>query len=231
MTFGHLMTSQLDELFKLIESSSLKPAEFEQQMRSGEWAGSVYSRVPTLVHVPSESFFAFMEHPWGGHNVYYSPGEESKSKHIGELEWKSVKAYFAGWLDSVKRETSAQDLWRALENEPRTTFHAAQTQDNTPFRLQEQQRIAATMDDVLREVRRTQSLSKIQTDIIVSAVEDLKAASARVGRKDWFMILIGTFASVIMGAVITPPEVRALLSTSVSALTWVVGKSESVLNP
>jgi hypothetical protein len=230
MTFGHLMTSQLNELYRLIETSSSQPTEFARQFRPGETVGSVSSQVPTIVHVPTGSLFAFLEHPWGGHIVHYSPADGSRYHHLEQIEWNSVLAYFTVWLGLVNREDTT-DLWGVLEAQAQPLSTVAESQDNTPFQPEERQRIVERLDKVLREVRRTQSLTKIQSDIVIDAVEDLKSASARVGRKDWLLIMLGTFASLVVGAVITAPEARLLLGASVSAFHSIIAKGDSKLRP
>jgi hypothetical protein len=223
VAIGHLLTSQADRIFELLRDWGFSRDEFEWQWRAGEAYGFVQFEVPVLVHLPTEFFFAFSEDPRGGHAVYYTPGADSRFGRGGKLKWDDALAHVVGWITSLRRESEAKDFWGLLAERSSLLADGRTSSNNAPFSLEEQQRVRTSMDAVYEEVVRTQRLNKRQTELLLSAIEESKTATARLGRRDWLMFTLSTLAGVATSAAFSPEVTRALVQATSAAVGWITG--------
>ena len=106
-------------------------------------------RVPVLVHTPTEFRFKFdFDTSQGRHAGYFEPGKQTPSERIEDAEWPELLAVVSAWVEYVRREYEAPDLWRDLQLERQVVSGMAPA-ENTPFAPSEQAQII----EQLRELR------------------------------------------------------------------------------
>jgi hypothetical protein len=99
------------------------------------------------------------------------------------------------------------------------------------FSAVEIERVNASLDQIVAEVHRTQRLTKIQTRMLLQAIDESRAAASRVGRKDWIMILYAQMLGTIAAAAIQPDVSQVLALAARTALSWLAGHPALPLHP
>lgn len=220
MAKADLRKKQWDLLFRVVEHAGFAPlTEIVRQDVSGEVLGYVGDSIPALVHKPTKFYFAIAElppqrNPYSGGNgpfgVAYQPGEQTPTDAEQYLSWDEVVRACMMWLGRV-REDGGPDLWELAAKEPKLLAPIGEpTLENTPFTVAERSHIEESLDNVLKEVRRTQQLSKAQTLLLTAMITDANEAAQRLGRKDWLLLLYGQVLTLALGAALSPEQARSL---------------------
>ena len=223
MSYLRLLTSQRNDLFRVLESRQLSPADFQWSYRPGEAFGWTHYEVPALERSGTEFFYAIGENPWGGFDVAYSPGTEGRTGGATKLSWQGVLGHAEMWAVMLGREAEAEDLWAQFAPEAGKIAQEAKSLGNEPFSPVELQRVREGLTRIEQQVLRTQSLSKQQTDLLLGAVKEVEQAAGRVGRKDWVLLAIGTLVSAAAQAALDPTTGKAIMQGAAAALSWIVG--------
>jgi hypothetical protein len=192
-----LLPSQRNEVFETIQDRGHRPEDFEWEellTYGGNMSG------PLLRYRPVPTFYFLFAREVEGFVVRFAPGYESwESPTLGYGKWDDlVSPQLALWLDCIKRETQAPDLWGQLEQGRELLQAADATDDNTPFTPEEQTQVAAQLREIKEYLFATHSLSATQQVTIETRLAYLEQAATRMGRKDWSTILIGTLFSVVV---------------------------------
>lgn len=108
------------------------------------------------------------------------------------------------WADEVKQVVETPDYWRDIK---RSREFIADTQgkesENTPFTQREQEQIAAQLQAITRLVAEKFELSAEQAEQIEERLDQAAEASKHMGRKDWFIYLLGTITALLITATVT----------------------------
>lgn len=236
MATAHLKTSQTNALFEAVGAVGLQPDVFRWESRNGSWAGWPEEDTPALVHQPTGYFCAFAllpEDPYrvphrianstgvGNHAIQFSPGtDEDREMRIG-LTWPGVLASARSWLGELRTEVGSQDLWATILTEQRAIAAlAGPDQENTVFSTLEQQRIRSALDEVQEQVRSSQALTTGQVQLVLTRLEEVQAATSRLGRKDWIVYVMGSLTSAAISAALAPDAARGLFHAVGAALAW-----------
>ena len=112
---SQLLRSQRNDTFKVIQNAGLDPAAFVWETRRGQW-----SNTDSDVLVHSESGGAFMiDRHEGAFKTYYVPGEETTTAKRRASDWAGLLRLLSQWLENLKREMYAPNLWaRTREGAP-----------------------------------------------------------------------------------------------------------------
>jgi hypothetical protein len=231
----HLLVSQRNQLLEIVREADLSPGDFEWQERDGSWAGWVNNDLPTLVHVPSDFFcaFALAEHGerpvrgvtyhGGRHMLCCSPGTDSPRDMFFFIPWTDLQIYFRSWLENLKRELVAPDLWATLQNQSALLrFAGREETENSPFSGEERNRIQASLEQIKSEMITTQMLTSGQTQILLERLDYLIDASSRLGRKDWILTAAGVVIGVVVQAALSSNATTRLFQVADHALGWLV---------
>jgi hypothetical protein len=231
MAKADLRKKQWDLLFRVVEHAGFAPlTEVVRQDVSGDLLGYDGNSIPALVHKPTKFYFAIAElppqrNPYSGGNgpfgVAYQPGEQTPTDAEQYLSWDEVVRACMSWLSRV-REDSGPDLWELAAQE-RTLLApvGGAGLENTPFTSAERSRIEETLDTVLKEVKKTQELSREQTQLLTAMIADVKESANRFSRKDWMLLLYGSIINVVTQAAFAPDQTRNLLRMIGQGLAWV----------
>src|SRR5207253_159374 len=106
-------------VLELIEVTGLDATEFEWVTMRTEVTkiglGQDRMDVPVLMHAPTGYFFAFDFHAARGeHWAIFVPGHDVSRARVNAGSWNEELDLLAQWLEIVKREYEAPDLWAEL---------------------------------------------------------------------------------------------------------------------
>ncbi|BAL95538.1 hypothetical protein [Rubrivivax gelatinosus] len=107
---------------------------------------------------------------------------------------------------------------------PRLGFSAAFDESdiqNAPFSTDEVTRIESDIASIKESMSSRADIEADKLELLYRKLDEIAAASRRMGRKDWAMFVAGTLTNVIVGAAFSPEAARALLVVTNSALGWI----------
>lgn len=107
---------------------------------------------------------------------------------------------------------------------PKLGFTAGYQDDggqNSPFSSDERNQIKIGMETVLQSIKERADLSPEQFELISRKLDDLVAASSRLGRKDWIMYAMGNLTNVVTTAALSSEATRIILTTLNDSLGWI----------
>jgi hypothetical protein len=204
-----LLTSQWDDAFTAITASGLDPREFRRDERR-----SLINpvAVPAIVHEPTGSYFVFdwePSYPSSGHLAVFSPGLQTYEETALQGDWYRQMDVVRQWLQNVRREYTAPDLWAELERERELLAgEGSPVMENTPFTPEEQEHIARQMRELGEYVRQNYDLAAEQAAALESRLDYLVDAAKRTSRLDWRTLLVGTMFQLAVEAIVPPEAVR-----------------------
>ena len=207
---AQLLRSQQNEVLQRIQNVGLDPRSFEWDMVNGP---SSRVQVSRLVHRPTGGYFVF-DLNRGRHWTEFSPGHEVTVEQQFPGNWGLQLDYVTSWLQAVKREYEAPDLWRALSGESRLIDAASADAANEPFSDDEQKQVRGQLSE-LRSLADQADISPDSKATLEARLTYLEDAVGRQGRIDWANNLVGVLMGLALQAVVPPELVREML-----ALAW-----------
>jgi len=189
-----VLRSQKNQIHQLIQETGLAPSEFS-------WSDIPSTHSPQLLvsqldHRPTSYYFLF-DYLQEEHWTRFSPGKESLIETRYSGDWANQLHAVMGWLDCVKLETQAPDLWAMVEEERQLMLASTSTDiDNEPFSAQEQLRISTAVKELRSYIQATTTLTQSQLEFVSNRLNHLEEAASRLGRKDWITLAIGALTNV-----------------------------------
>lgn len=202
MNIKYLLKSQSNQVFSVLNDNGWNPADFEwQDVASTNYGNKVI--ISMLIHKSSGYFFTFDN--YGGH--FYS-----KFSPAAEVEFNTVKfgdfnrqlTGFVDWLNWLRRETEAPDLWGAISQEANLISATSDT-DNTPFSADERVYIRSGLNEINQYLL---TAHRLDPELVEGHLKYLVESSDRLGRKDWKNLLLATLVSIVMSGVLPAESVR-----------------------
>jgi hypothetical protein len=117
----------------------------------------------------------------------------------------------AAWLQVVRRESEAPDLWVEVERERATVGEPPPAVENTPFNASEIEQIAKQVEEVKAYVRHTYDLPEGQLHALEARLDYLVEASHRSPRLDWRNAMLGVLLGAIVQGALPSNVVRDVL--------------------
>lgn len=218
-----LLKWQRNEVFEAIQTLGLNPREFEWIEREVTRGNNKSRLSPVLVHQPTEYYYAFYEEEDGTHWPVYSPGPESLVLYLnlGTQGWQHKITNINRWLDYLKREVEAPDLWEALSQDLKF-IDAASDLEDTPFSQQELTYISSALKEIKEYIVSTQNLTSDKLTYIESRLDYLEKSSKRQGRQAWIHTTIGVLFTIVVGAAFAPDAARDLFRFAANALSQII---------
>lgn len=98
---------------------------------------------------------------------------------------------------------------------------APESEANTYFSKDELSEIKLRAADIVVGLTARTDVTKEQLNLVQRAIEDVVDASNRLGRKDWIMLVAGTFTNIVVGAAFAPEATKALFQLAQKSFGWV----------
>ena len=206
----------------------MNPAEFDWEDTSHDVHEEGYQRVRQclkLVHRPTGYYFEFAdldstEHRW----IFFSPGDNTLSDEKHSLGWQGQFTHLVLWLDSLRLETNAPDLWATISQERELVEAASSaTEENRAFNQDELRYIGQQLTEIKEFLFKTQDLSESHRRFVEDRLDYLAEAAGRVGCVDWKNQLVGVLLGIAMQTALTSDATRELFRFAWTALGQLFG--------
>lgn len=188
-----LLTSQTNQLVRLISVHEMDRGEFEWAMGQGSSVG--HRNIDVLTHRPTGYYFEFDYHDGDvfganrGRKASYSPGRETHSAYRSCETWEDIAIAFEDWLTYIKREQEP-DLWFS-DSIP--AYRSWQENDNK-LSQEELRRVLVGLDAIEALLIKHSNGQKKVLDDIQTNIQYLKESAQKMGKKDFINILVGILA-------------------------------------
>jgi hypothetical protein len=215
-----LNRQQCRELFEAVEKSGLNPSEFGLE-------NEMHARWTRITHTPSNDCQSI------------SNSERFKGQYIIALEQKSIYKKFSvaarppriyDWPEVVEivenwasQLSAARDIWKEFINDRATATASDENIANTPFTASEREAVRKQLREIPAQVRERFDLSEKEESDIEQKMDDLIAASERVGKKDWRVMVYGAAFSLIVNDEIPVHTVQSIMSMIFTGLAHSFG--------
>lgn len=132
---------------------------------------------------------------------------------------RSAKVYFAIQAEEAE-DRMIPDLWAELDLRSDSSIDSQNLQ-NTPFSVEEQERIIETLNNFEKEVQEREILSAGQINLLHERVQYLVDSSTRLGRKDWLAAAAGALIGFTFQAGLTSDVATLIINLAGEALRWI----------
>jgi len=93
--------------------------------------------------------------------------------------------------------------------------------NNSPFTPTEISKIAESVSKAKLDLNQRNNIAPEQLELISRKLDQIQAASERLGRKDWINYVAGTLTSMIVSAAFSPEVSKAIFQSVNSAFVWI----------
>jgi hypothetical protein len=202
-----------NEIYDAVVSGGLDPRECDFDYHD-EWA--------RVTHRPSASYLdlngnilRWVATPVIGDRVPIVPAP---------FNWLDLEEHVRGWAEQVRRDYETPDKWAEIERDDEiltgVRYVAVQ---NTPFTAAERAQIAEQLEQIRRSAQTAYALSEAKMELLAAKLDEVLAASGRMGRKDWAVFFGGVMLTVIVTDLLPPSAVQDILVSVLHALEHLFG--------
>ncbi|HBB94217.1 MAG TPA: hypothetical protein DC054_02395 [Blastocatellia bacterium] len=217
MNVRHLLRSQTNELFELVQQNGFQPSEFEWQETVGMGSKKLVSQ---LVHKTSGFYFCFDN--YSGFSSFWSPSYEVLHGAANTKRWKTQTDQFSIWLSYLKRETESPDLWKTISQEAQVLESAADADtSNAAFNSTERAYIVQGINEIKQFLL---TAHKVDPELVEARLNYLIESSERVGRKDWINLLVSVLVGIVISAALPPETTRELFRFAGTVLRQIINQ-------
>jgi hypothetical protein len=175
-----------------------------------------------ITHVPSAAYFDLRGDI--GHYVVTRVVGDTPPTSPPPFSWIVLEARVQDWAEDVKRDVETPDLWAELKREGEILSGARYADvQNTPFTPDEQAQIAEQLEQIKRSAQTTYALPDAQMRRLVAKLDEVLAASGRMGRKDWVLLFGGAMLGLILTDLLPPSAAQSILMTVLHGLEHLFG--------
>jgi hypothetical protein len=226
---GPLLPSQRNDVFLAIQENGFDPSAFQWTQFVSRFDQKALASV--LRHTPSGFYFRF-EVTGEGHWCKYSPAFETLTDENKTNLWQTQMEFVNHWLENLKREIQAADLWASLTGgNSLSVASSGHFEDNAPFTASERKRVESSLAEIRALIVASHQVSAETLGEIDRRLEYLEESAGRLGRKDWLNVAFSIVTNIIVTAAIPPETARNILNVAGVVLGWVLGGSPVLPNP
>jgi hypothetical protein len=211
-----LLKIQKNELFELIRNNGLQPTDCQMT--------SIGENV-TIKHVPTDSTFLIIPDK-SGSTFFTTSRIGSTPNHYStfSMPWDIVRGRFRDWTEAIKVEIDDPDMWEELRHQHELLGGAQyESLENTPFTTDEQREISNQLREIKEVVKKTYSLTNEQMSGVEARLDDIEAASRRMGRKDWLLLFLGGIVTLVIAGLVSPDIAQHILDMGFHSLDHLFG--------
>jgi hypothetical protein len=179
--------------------------------------GAEGSEIHRLVHPPTGAFLRmdYVTAFKAGYSLDYWP--RTVDLEFSE-DWGDLAAQIRAWLQAVKAENDAPDLWAIAQGERAWLTSTEDDKANTPFTPAEREQIGHHLRTIEEYAIRTYQLEEAQHAHVRKQLEYLTEAAERVGRFDWKNLAASTFVDIVLTLGLDMEKTQKLLALATQLL-------------
>jgi hypothetical protein len=223
-----LSRTQQNDVYEEAVKLGLDPLDFDLKTEDHGYGGPVetFTHRPTksriVLSVPKADFYLQW---WPA----FAPGECIAAAY----NWNTALVLVVKWLNVVKTNHDAPDLWAEARKARQLTDAAGQvTEANTPFSPAELELLKPKLDEVEAYIESRQPLDAEQKKIVRGRFQYLLGAAKRgLGRVDWLNIFVGQIFQMFADGVLNSSLYGEVMRHAVTALGSVIRLGSKLLGP
>ena len=135
-------------------------------------------------------------------------------------EWSVILARVEDWASQI---AAARDIWKDFITDHGIPTASSDNIENIPFNVSEREEIRKRLSQIPAQVRERYDLSAEQESGIGHKLDDLIAASERVGKKDWLVMVYGAAFGLIVNDEIPAHIVQGIITMIVTGVAHAFG--------
>jgi len=216
-----LLTSQKNELFQIIQEMGLYPTDFQWTKVASRYTPERSAQA--LVFRDTRFRFEMDRTLADCDIIRCSPGKTQHTDVDGVGSWTEHARGFRQWLQRLRRETEALDLWEQLSQSQLGPGVSADPEGgNGAFTVAEAKQITAGVE-AMREYLATECAEEDGAqEAINEKLDYLVGAANRQGRMDWVHTCLGALTSLGITLTLTPEHGTKLMALLKGAVSGVV---------
>jgi hypothetical protein len=194
-----LSRNQRNHIFLLVREMGLDPMGFSESnvIRDGQ---------PTWViaHPQTDAHFQIQDSTDGGWWLSWWPNLPRGGVDRAHT-WDDVMRSCARWLDSVRRDYEAPDLWGELAKGKTISEAADNSEEARPFTASELRALGTALKEIEVYVITTQALGEPEKKLVRRRFAYLlEAAKAGVRKVDWLNIFVAQIIAMVTTGLVDP---------------------------
>jgi hypothetical protein len=208
-----LSKRERNQLYETIVTEGLDPAEFSLEDKFFRVvithnSGSTFKFSPGMGSSRAGSRFQVTAHVADG-----------SDQTVMETNVEDMTHYsFLHWLTEVRATVGAPDYWEQMQRSQESIAVIRNGEfGNAPFAEDERRQIAAQFLEIQIKFNQFQ-LPLEQRSQVEERLDELEAASCRLGRKDWLIMLMTTLSPVVISDTLTPGLSRHIFTMAINDL-------------
>lgn len=197
-----LHKTQKNDVFKLIESAGLSPADFDWDTISvyGSPMGLGDANISTLIHRPTKYFCNFDMR--GEFRIKYSPANEAPYEYFAGYCWEGCLGGVNNWLKYLRREIEAPDLWSIFSTKVSWETEFSETDQDEVFSNEERKVLINGIRKIVERLNELQVQGSLTAENVTKARENLTRLEIQLetsSRWAWFHTAVGVLFTIIVG--------------------------------
>ena len=185
--------------------------------------------VSRLILTGTDYYFQF-DMLGSDHSADYWPDANGAQHKELAGPWGTQLQQVGNFLEGVKPEIEAPDLWESIAGATRVSG-AADRKDNEPLDADEQRTLVGTIDEIETYLTATVELSDPAQERVRRDLDYVKDAVTRLGRRDWLMFTVGQLTTLVIDRVVPADSFPHMLSLLWGAVQLVFTGISDLLAP
>lgn len=200
---------QKNQVLEILLDAGLDPSQFSWQERA--YTTGLFSGEPAdlLVHNESQNYlFEFTLRPGHRHYSRMRPGSQAIEETAFPESWQNQLTHVRQWASDLRDELDAPDHWSSIPTWNSLAQLPPTFDENSPFTSEELDAINRRLDAV---VERINDFADSHQEMAHQLVEHLREQAPKHGRRDWFLLALGSFVSLGVAATYDPSRTKELI--------------------
>jgi len=221
-----LSRSQRNDILDMIRRHTLDPVDFR-------WSEKTEREEVTeiLAHPSTGAYFEFGLWQHGGFWLAWWPSLSLSRQHTSAKNWLVALEIVSGWLNAVRADHEAPDLWGELAKERVIPAAAHSTEYEEKFSSAELTQLEAALADIERFIAATQPLDPPAKQQVQQRFAYLLDAARQGTRKvDWLNIFVGVIVGMVMEGLLNAAVYAPVMKHAMTVLNAVFQFGVKLLN-
>lgn len=188
-----------------VDKNKLYIAIQESHLDPGECALAVDGADATITHGSGSSFEFYPYSVRRGQmfKARADVADGTEREFILEMDIEEITPLVYDWANEVQQVVDTPDFWGEMQRSREFIADVQDPQsDDTSFTQDEQRQIANQLQEITKRLKEQADLTSEQEERIDEWRDEVVEASIRMGRKDWFIYLLGSITALTIAATV-----------------------------